>query len=397
MKKFLILSIGIFLFTGCQTANQNTANSVVQNAQTNASSKTENNNLIAVDYSVNPGSVKANEPAEMTFTVKNGAGETIKEMEIVHEKLIHLLVVSEDLKEFYHLHPEQQADGSFKVSFAFPNGGYYRIYADLKPKGGDQIVKNFTQTVVGNERAKEPLKVDEKLEKTVGGLRVVMKPDAALESGKDAMLDFEVFDAATNNRVTDLEKYLGEYAHFVIISEDLRDFVHAHPMSKDNVKGETHSHGSNSAAHDDKMMSQNANSIVSAHVAFPNAAKYKIWAQFQRGGKVIDVPFVVEVKQGKSEKTLTEAKIPDGAYKVVVSRDGFAPQEITYKKGQPLKIAFVRVDEENCADEIVFKDLNITKKLAVGEVVAVDVPTDKTGEINFACGMNMYKGKIVIE
>ena len=391
MKKLLIFFIGIILFTGCKTENSNN-----ENVQTNVNSKNENNQLIAVDYSVNPGSVKANEPAEMTFTVRNSAGETIREMEIVHEKLIHLLVVSEDLKEFYHLHPEQQSDGSFKVSFSFPNGGYYRIYADLKPKNSEQIVKNFTQTVVGTERPKEPLKVDEKFEKTVGGLRVVMKPDADLESGKGAMLNFQVFDAATNQPVTDLEKYLGEYAHFVIISEDLRDFVHAHPMSKDNVKSEEHSHDSN-AKHDDKLMGQNAESIVSAHVAFPNAAKYKIWAQFQRGGKVIDVPFIVEVKQGKSEKTLTDVKIPDGAFKIVVSKDGFAPQEISYKKDQPLKLAFVRIDEQNCGDEIVFKDLNIRKKLPVGEVVTVNIPTDKSGEINFACGMNMFKGKILIE
>lgn len=391
MKKLLILFIGLFLITSCKTENPKN-----ENVQTNINSESKNNGLITIDYAINTANLKANEPGEMTFTVRNSAGETIREMEIVHEKLIHLLVVSEDLKEFYHLHPEQQSDGSFKASFTFPNGGNYKIYADLKPKGSEQIVKSFSQIVVGNERPKEPLKTDEKLEKTVGGLRVVMKPDADLESGKDVMLNFEVFDAATNSRVTDLEKYLGEYAHFVIISEDLRDFVHAHPMSKDNVKSKDHSHGLH-ANHDEKLMSPNANSIVSAHVNFPNATKYKIWAQFQRGGKVIDVPFVVEVKQGKSEKTLTGVKVPDGAYKVVVSKDGFAPEEITYKKGQPLKLAFVRIDEQNCGTEIVFKDLNIKKKLPVGEVVTVDVPTDKSGEINFACGMNMYKGKIVIE
>lgn len=391
MKKILILLIGVCLFISCKTeAPKN------ENVQTNINSETKNNQLLTIDYSINSASVKANEPAEMTFTVRNGAGETIKEMEIVHEKLIHLLIVSEDLKEFYHLHPDQQADGSFKTSFSFPNGGNYKIYADLKPKGSEQLVKSFPQNVVGNERPKEPLKVDEKLEKTIGGLRVVMTPDAALESGKDVMLNFQVFDAATNSRVTDLEKYLGEYAHFVIISEDLRDFVHAHPMSKDNVKSGEHSHGSNEN-HDHKMMSESSNSIVSAHVNFPNAAKYKIWAQFQRGGKVIDVPFVIETKQGKAEKTLTDVKIPDGAYKIVVSKDGFAPEEFSYKKGQPLKLAFVRIDEENCGGEIVFKDLNIKKKLPVGEVVTVDIPTDKSGEINFACGMNMYKGKIVIE
>jgi hypothetical protein len=304
---------------------------------------------------------------------------------------MHLLIVSEDLSEFYHLHPEQQTDGKFKTSFTFPNGGYYRLYADFTPTGNGQFVKDFTQTVVGAERAKVPLQVDKNFEKTVDGLRVVMKPDAVLENGKEVMLSFQVFDAATNQPVTDLENYLGELAHFVIISEDLRDFVHAHPVSRDNVKSAEHS------SHDEKLMSQNAESVVSAHVIFPNAAKYKIWAQFQRGGNIITVPFVVEAAKNQTEKTLTEVKIPDGAFKIVVSKDGFTPQEISFQKGQPLKLAFVRTDEENCGNEIVFKDLNIKKKLPVGEVVTVDIPTEKSGEINFTCGMNMMKGKVVIQ
>lgn len=45
-------------------------------------------------------------------------------------------------------------------------------------------------------------------------------------------LDFAAFDAATGKPATDLQNYLGELAHFVIISEDLVDFVHAHPMAK---------------------------------------------------------------------------------------------------------------------------------------------------------------------
>ena len=38
------------------------------------------------------------------------------------------------------------------------------------------------------------------------------------------MLNFQVFDAATNQPVTDFENYLGAKAHFVIISEDLQRF-----------------------------------------------------------------------------------------------------------------------------------------------------------------------------
>ncbi len=393
MKKILVLLVGIIFLFGCDKEH-----SVNEQNHSEHKAETSGNDLIAVDYSVSSDGVKAGEPTDLTFVARDSSGNIFREMDIVHEKPIHLLIVSEDLKEFYHIHPEQQNDGSFKVSFAFPNGGYYRLYADLTPKGKSRIVKNFTQIVVGQERAKEKLAVDEKFEKTVDGLRVVMNSDAAFESGRELMLNFQVFDAASNQPVTDLENYLGELAHFVIISEDLRDFVHAHPMSRETVKASEQSHAEHSG-HENvpKLSGKDSQSIVSAHVSFPNAAKYKIWAQFQRAGKVITVPFVIETKQGKAEKTLSEAVIPDGAYKIVVSKDGFAPQEIAYKKGQPLKLAFLRIDEENCGDEIVFKDLNIKKKLPVGQVVTVDVPTDKAGEINFACGMEMFKGKIIIQ
>lgn len=381
MKKILVFILGIMICVGCKSEE-------AKHKHTHKNEKSEiNNNLFAVEYSTNPGSVKAGEQAELVFAVKSAMGEAITDFDIVHEKPMHLLIVSEDLNEFYHLHPEQQPDGKFKTLFTFPNGGYYRLYADFTPTGNAQIVKGFSQTVAGAERSKVLLQPDENFEKTVDGLRVVMKPDAALENGKSVMLNFQVFDAATGQPVTDLEKYLGELAHFVIISEDLRDFVHAHPVSRDNVK---------SAEQDEKLMSQSAESIVSAQVTFPNAAKYKIWAQFQRAGKIIAVPYVVEIGKNKTEKTLAEVKIPDGAFKIVVSKDGFTPQEITYQKGQPLKLAFVRIDEENCGNEVVFKDLNIKKNLPVGEVVTVDIPTGTDGEINFSCGMNMMKGKIII-
>jgi len=106
-----------------------------------------------------------------------------------------------------------------------------------------------------------------------------------------------------------------------------------------------------------------------------------------------------EAVKGVEEKAvdMKNAKFPDGAFKVVVSENGFTPQEISYKQGQPLKLAFYRADDKNCGSEVVFKDLNIKKKLPVGKVVLVDVPTDKAGEFSFACGMDMMKGKIVVQ
>ena len=399
MKKFkiIILLISVFLAVSCKTevkTNQNTAAEKPELLETGKPIVTEKG-VYSIDLKTNPTEVKAGEDTALTFEIKSPEGETVKNFEIVHEKPMHLLIVSSDLDEFYHLHPEIQPDGLFKTNFKFPNGGNYQVYADFTMKSLPQAVQNFTVKVSGKERAKVELKPDRKFEKTVEGLRFVMKPNGELLSGNELMIDYEIYDAE-NKPVTDLENYLGAKAHFVIISQDLQEFVHAHPMSGDNVKSEKHSHG---AEHGEKMANMANISTVSAHVAFPKASIYKIWAQFQRGGKIITVPFTVDVKAGSKEKgvDMTNVKIPEGAMKIVVSKDGFMPQEITYKKGQPLKLAVYRADDDVCTEEIIFKNLNIKQKLPVGEVVLIDIPTERSGELNFACGMNMHKGKLIIE
>lgn len=412
MKKlFLILAAAlIFHFVGCKARTNET---VTENktAETQNALKTDDGKL-SVDFKTAPNQIKAGENADLLFTFKNGSGETIRDLQIVHEKPMHLLVVSDDLDEFYHLHPEIQADGIYKASFTFPNGGNYKLYTDFTPLDNAQVIKNFSLSVSGDERAAKEIKPDAKFEKTVDNLRVLMKPDGDLVSSEELMLSFRVSDAQTNKPVTDLENYLGAKAHFVVISQDLKEFVHVHPLSTDNVRDGEHAHDSmnsetNAQAahqtgehqHASKLTAQDAESIVAAHVSFPKAALYKIFAQFQRGGRVITVPFVVKVEENEAEKEIDMrgVKIPEGAFKIVVSEYGFTPQEISLKQGEPLKLAFYRADAKNCGSEVVFKDLNIRKKLPIGKVVLIDVPTDKTGEISFACGMDMLKGKILVQ
>lgn len=402
---YCFVTASVLAFTACTTpkveTNQTKVNSSVQTKiETQKGS-------VGVGFQTNPSNIEAGKNTDLLFTFRNSKGEIVRDLQIVHEKPMHLLIVSEDLDEFYHLHPEPQSDGVYKTSFAFPNGGNYKLYTDFTPLDSTQIVQNFPVNVSGSERAAKELKPDAKLEKTVENLRVVLKPDGELTSNKEMMLNFQIFDAQTNKPVTDLENYLGAKAHFVVINQDLQEFVHAHPMSMDNVKADEHSYemsgmnmtGEKPHAHGEKLNGAAAESIVSAHITFPKPAIYKIFAQFQRGGKVVTVPFVISVKKGEDEKAvdLKNVKFPNDAFKVIVSKDGFTPQEISLKQGQPLKMAFYRADSENCGSEIVFKDLNIRKKLPVGKIVLIDVPTDKTGEISFACGMDMMRGKIVVQ
>ena len=365
---------------------------------TNTNKTTDATKAFQMDFKAEPAEIKAGVPTTLFFTIKDKQGAIVKDLETVHEKLVHLLIVSKDLAEFYHIHPEQQADGSFKVMHTFPNGGDYRLYADFTPQASSQVVEQVNVKVSGTERAAVPLVPDQTLEKTVDDLRVVMKPEGDIKAGNELMLNFQIFDAKSGKPVTDLQNYLGALAHFVIISEDMKDFVHAHPMSKgekmDGMKmDESKPHSHDKTEGDAKKVSE---SEVSAHTAFPRAGLYKLWAQFQRNGKVISVPFIVNVPQ--NDKTIANNDaIPSDAVKVTVSKKGYEPSEIKVEQGKPVKLAFTRADAENCGGEIVFSKLNIEKKLPVGETVLVEFTPTEASDISFTCGMGMMNGKVIVQ
>lgn len=75
-------------------------------------------------------------PLTLTLRVLDpNTGKPVSKFEIVHEKLMHLFLVSENLEYFAHEHPVLQQDGSFLLTLALPFGGMYRLLADCYPSG----------------------------------------------------------------------------------------------------------------------------------------------------------------------------------------------------------------------------------------------------------------------
>ncbi|MFW5921555.1 MAG: cupredoxin domain-containing protein [Polyangiales bacterium] len=102
---------------------------------------------------------------------------------------------------------------------------------------------------------------------------------------------------------------------------------------------------------------------------------------------------------GEDESSASEAKSQAEAKRVEVKVDdrGYHPAEVEAEVGKPLTLVFTRTTDEGCGDELVIASKDIERKLPLNEPVEVSLTPDSAGEIGFACGMDMYKGAVVVQ
>ncbi len=220
-----------------------------------------------LEVSHQPELLYPNQKAMLSFRVIDPAtNQTVKRFEIVHEKLMHLFLVSGNLEYFAHEHPVLQNDGSFHLPVVLPLGGMYRMLADFYPAASVPQLALNTLFVSG---AQLPTRIAESLKPSraanlTASLR--MDPEQPL-----AGLETKLF--YTLDPVEGLEPYLGVWAHMLIVSSDLIDMLHVHPFLKDQ------------------------SSTIQFNVIFPRGGLYRIWTQFQRKGVVDTTVFTVPVKE----------------------------------------------------------------------------------------------------
>ena len=83
--------------------------------------------------------------------------------------------------------------------------------------------------------------------------------------------------------------------------------------------------------------------------------------------------------------------------RITVSEKGFEPPRVPARAGTPIRLTFLRTSDATCATEVTIPTQNITRPLPLNQPVEVQITPQKTGEIEFLCGMNMFRGTIVIE
>ncbi|EKD70977.1 MAG: Likely secreted protein containing plastocyanin protein [uncultured bacterium] len=81
----------------------------------------------------------------------------------------------------------------------------------------------------------------------------------------------------------------------------------------------------------------------------------------------------------------------------IVIKDGmYQPALISTPAGKPIKLQFIREDDNACASSVIFTQLNFSYQLPLNQVVQVLIPPQEPGEIDFTCQAGTYRGKLVI-
>ncbi len=81
---------------------------------------------------------------------------------------------------------------------------------------------------------------------------------------------------------------------------------------------------------------------------------------------------------------------------IEVGKEAYKPNSVSVKANEQITLVFTRTTDETCGTEVKIPSLHIEKPLPLNQPVAISIKPDKTGEIGFACGMDMMRGKLVV-
>ncbi len=203
------------------------------------------------------------------FSIVDDDGITVTEFDELHERRLHLIVVSRNLVDFHHLHPDMDDSGRWTVELPALAPGSYRVFADFRPDGGDNLTLGTDLTVVGDVVAvavPDPTNTFD-----VDGYTVTM---VGTPSVGETELTFTV---GLDGKVVSTDPYLGAAGHLVALRAGDLAYLHVHP-------------------HPDA--SADTNPEVTFTGEFPTAGTYRLFLDFSHDGTVRTAAFTVTVPDG---------------------------------------------------------------------------------------------------
>ncbi|SEG92795.1 hypothetical protein SAMN05216223_12699 [Actinacidiphila yanglinensis] len=203
-------------------------------------------------------------PAAYRFAVTGPDGRPVTAFAVDQTERLHFYAIRSDLTGFQHLHPTMAEDGTWTASLSTLAPGSWRMFATFTPAGGPGGSKDFvlsrTVTVPGTSRTTTlPAAAGTT---TVDGCTVTVQGD--LTAGMEHPLTVRL--TRNGEPVTDLQPYLGTYAHLTAFHAGDAAFAHLHPTTP--------------ASGDE------GGPDLSFHAELPAPGNWRLFLQFRTAGRV---------------------------------------------------------------------------------------------------------------
>ncbi len=207
----------------------------------------------------------ADQPTSFRFRILGGDGMPVTAFRVDRTRPMHLYLIRSDLTGFQHVHPTAESDGTWTAPLRPVQPGSYRVYASFittNISGADvPLVLSQPITVAGSSAgtplppASTTTEVDGYTLALTGGLTARAARTLTIIVSRGAA------------PITDLQLYLGTYAHLTAFHEGDLAFAHLHP-----------------AGVTDSGESGKGGPALSFEATLPKAGNWRLFVQFQTAG-----------------------------------------------------------------------------------------------------------------
>lgn len=235
--------------------------------------------------SVEPSVPGQSVSARLVLRTAGGKAIAPEDLQVVHTRRLHLLIVDPTLTDYQHVHPDpSRTKGEWTFSFHPRGSGPYRVFADFTPAATGRGLYASADVKVDpadarSARSGAVVALDAGPVSTVEreGEQFSLTPSTQpIRTGQPIDLKFSLRRA--DGATVPLEPVMGAFAHLVAFDETRSGFAHLHPTEMDLMKPP-----------------DAAKPELSFKLTIPRAGRYVIWAQVKIEGREVFVPFWFEV------------------------------------------------------------------------------------------------------
>jgi hypothetical protein len=199
-----------------------------------------------------------------------------------HQALMHLVMVSNDNTQLFHLHPARVAPGVYRIVLRDVPAGEYELAVEVERiNSGSQVLRGqytLSDSQATAPPALGPVQLQERTQVAVGEYQVDVRLREPAQASVANVMTVAVFHGG--QPVEALDYWLGMLGHMLIRSQDGGVFGHVHAAS---------------AMNSDFQPASVRGHEVSFVYSFPYPDTYTIWIQLQVRGEILTIPLKVTV------------------------------------------------------------------------------------------------------